>query len=106
MLSVVSALAACVVWLFVLLNDNGAEYYGLQAIMVSHFAGGSILVEAYFVLRYLFQRNKISRGQKGGGNEKVFSRYDLTLLLCLVLVGVLLWQSTTAGSGYSRWRTA
>ena len=26
LLSVVSALAACVVWLFVLLNDNGAEY--------------------------------------------------------------------------------
>lgn len=72
LLSVVGALAACVVWLFVLLNGNGAEYYGLQAVMVSHFAGGSILVEVYFVLRYLFQRNKISRGQKGGRNEKVY----------------------------------
>lgn len=38
--------------------------------------------------------------------KKFISRYDFTLLLCLVLVGVLLWQSTTAGSGYSRWRTA
>ena len=72
LLSVVGALAACLVWLFVLLNGNGAEFYGLQAVMVSHFAGGSILVEVYFVLRYLFQRNKISRGQKGGGNEKVY----------------------------------
>ncbi len=72
LLSVVGALAACVVWLFVLLNGNGAEYYGLQAVMVSHFAGGSILAEVYFVLRYLFQRNKISRGQKGGRNEKVY----------------------------------
>lgn len=55
-LSIVSALAACVVWLFAFINDTGLEYYGLQAIMVSRFAGGSLLAEVYFLVRRLLQR--------------------------------------------------
>lgn len=94
LLSLVSALAACVVWLFAFINGNGLEYYGMQAVMVSHFAGGALLAEVYFVLRHLFQRR-----MKGAEKGKMTRMAALvTAVVWIILAGFLVYRHNNQGA--------
>ena len=94
LLSLVSALAACVAWLFVFINDTGLEYYGMQAVMVSHFAGGSLLAEVYFVLRHLFQRRM--KGDEKGKATRMAAL--VTAVVWIVLAGFLVYRHNNQGA--------
>ena len=93
LLSVVSALAACGAWIVVFINMNGGlEYYGLQAVLVSHFAGGSILAEVYFVLRVLFGRYMKEKGKA----SRIAAL--LTALVWIVVALFLVYRANNQGT--------
>ena len=65
LLSIVSVLAACALWVYCFnIQLWGDEGYAIRAMMMSSFAGGSVLAEVYFVLRHLFQR-RMKEADKG-----------------------------------------
>lgn len=57
LITVIGILAACVMWgIAYYVNTGGSEAYGLYAMVLTCFAAGSILGEAYFFVRKLMRK--------------------------------------------------